>query len=132
MYWRSLLFTLILLTSCSGFFKKKTERPLARVYDDYLYASDMKGVVTPGLPANDSIMIVKSYVDNWVRQRLILHQAGKTFRVPSSIFRSSSKITRTPSSSLNMKTSLSTRSSIPWLPRMRSAIIITPTRTHSS
>jgi hypothetical protein len=80
MYWRSLLFTLILLTSCSGFFKKKTERPLARVYDDYLYASDMKGVVTPGLPANDSIMIVKSYVDNWVRQRLILHQAGKNLQ----------------------------------------------------
>jgi len=80
MYWRSLLFTLILLTSCSGFFKKKTERPLARVYDDYLYESDMKGVVSPGVSANDSIMIVKSYVDKWVRQRLILHQAGKNLQ----------------------------------------------------
>ena len=80
MYWRSLLFTLILLTSCTGFFKKKTERPLARVYDDYLYESDMKGVVNPGVSASDSIMIVKSYVDKWVRQRLILHQAGKNLQ----------------------------------------------------
>ncbi len=77
MYWRSLLFCLIFLTSCSGFLKKKTERSLARVFDDYLFESDMKGVVPPGISAKDSLMIVKSYVENWVRQRLILHQAEK-------------------------------------------------------
>lgn len=75
MRWHSLLVILILLTSCSGFFKKKTERSLARVYDDYLFESDLKGVVPKGISADDSIMLVKSYVDNWVRQRLILHQA---------------------------------------------------------
>lgn len=77
MCWRPLLFALILLTSCSGFFKKKTERTLAKVYDEYLFESDLKGVVPKGIPANDSIMMVKSFVDNWVRQRLILHQAEK-------------------------------------------------------
>jgi hypothetical protein len=80
MHWRPLLFALILLTSCSGFFKKKTERTLARAYGEYLFESDMKGVVSPGTPAKDSIMIVKSYVDNWIRQRLILHQAGKNLQ----------------------------------------------------
>ena len=45
---RFLLFILILLTSCSGFYKKKTERTLARVYSEYLYESDLKGVVQPG------------------------------------------------------------------------------------
>ena len=78
MYWRSLLFCLIFLTSCSGFLKKKTERSLARVFDDYLFESDIKGVVPPGISAKDSLMIVKSYVENWVRQRLILHQAEKS------------------------------------------------------
>ncbi|MCX6286560.1 MAG: hypothetical protein NTY96_05550 [Bacteroidetes bacterium] len=80
MQWRPLLFALILLTSCSGFFKKKTERSLARVYDDYLFESDLKGVVPPDISAKDSIMMVKSYVDNWVRQRLILHQAEKNLQ----------------------------------------------------
>jgi hypothetical protein len=74
---RFLLFILILLTSCSGFYKKKTERTLARVYSEYLYESDLKGVVQPGTLAKDSLMIVRAYVDNWVRQRLILHQAEK-------------------------------------------------------
>ena len=80
MHFRPLLLALILLTSCSGFFKKKTERTLARAYDDYLFESDLKGVVPPGITAKDSIMIVKSYVDNWVHQRLILHQAEKNLQ----------------------------------------------------
>ena len=80
MHWRPLLFALILLTSCSGFFKKKTERTLARAYGEYLFESDLKGVVAPGISAKDSIMIVKSYVDSWVRQRLILHQAEKNLQ----------------------------------------------------
>lgn len=74
---RVLLLFLILLTSCSGFFKKKTERTLARAYNEYLFESDLKGVVQKGTPARDSLMIVKAFIDNWVRQRLILHQAEK-------------------------------------------------------
>lgn len=77
---RLLLLSLIILTSCSGFFKKKTERTLARAYDDYLFESDLKGVVPPGLSSKDSLTILKSYVDNWVRQRLILHQAEKNLQ----------------------------------------------------
>jgi len=80
MYWRPYLFALILLTSCSGFLKKKTERTLARVYNEYLFESDLKGVVPSGISAKDSIMMTKSYVDNWVRQRLILHQAEKNLQ----------------------------------------------------
>ena len=77
---RVLLLFLILLTSCSGFFKKKTERTLARAYNEYLFESDLKGVVQKGTPARDSLMIVKAFIDNWVRQRLILHQAEKNWR----------------------------------------------------
>jgi len=80
MHWRPILFALILLTSCSGFLKKKTERSLARVYDDYLFESDLKGVVPKDITADDSIALVKSFVDNWVRQRLILHQAEKNLQ----------------------------------------------------
>jgi hypothetical protein len=72
-----LLFLLLLTASCTTFFKNKSERVLARVYDEYLYESDLKGVVLPGTPAKDSMAIVKSYIDSWVRQELMIEQARK-------------------------------------------------------
>jgi hypothetical protein len=70
-----ILAMLIILTGCSGFFKKKTEHTLARVYSDYLYESDLKSIIPKGTPAKDSINLVKSYIDNWIHQRLVIHQA---------------------------------------------------------
>ena len=56
----------------------KTERPLAKVYDDYLYESDLRGVVVPGTLPKDSLVISRSYIENWVRQRLMIQQAEKS------------------------------------------------------
>lgn len=50
---------------------------LARVYDDYLYESELKGVVAPGTLVKDSLIITRSFIDSWVRQRLIIQQAEK-------------------------------------------------------
>ncbi len=72
-----LLLTLVLLCGCSGFFKMKTERPLAKVYDDYLYESDLKGVIPVGTNAKDSLTLAKNYIETWIHQRLIIHQAEK-------------------------------------------------------
>jgi hypothetical protein len=72
-----LLLVLVLLFGCSGFFKKKTERTLAKVYDDYLYESDLRGIIPHGTNANDSTTLAKNYIETWVRQRLIIHQAEK-------------------------------------------------------
>ncbi len=66
---------MIPLVSCSTFFKKKTERVLARVKDEYLYESDIKGLLSPGITATDSINIVRNYIDSWVRERLLISQA---------------------------------------------------------
>jgi len=74
---RSLFLLLLLATACSTFFKKKTERVLARVYDDYLYESDLKGIVAPGTLPKDSLLITQGFIDNWVRQRLVIQQAVK-------------------------------------------------------
>lgn len=72
-----LLLSLIVICSCTGFFRKKTERPVARVYNDYLYESDLKNVIPWGTEPKDSITLAKNYVDAWIRQRLIIHQARK-------------------------------------------------------
>jgi hypothetical protein len=66
---------LIFLTSCSYFFKKKTERVLARAYDDYLYESDLKGVIPPGASAKDSANLARNFIDTWVHQKLLIQQA---------------------------------------------------------
>jgi hypothetical protein len=67
--------SLVLFTACSGFFKKKTERILAKVHDEYLYESDLKGIIPAGTPAKDSVILAASFVENWVKQRLIIDQA---------------------------------------------------------
>ena len=50
---------------------------LARVNDEYLYESDLKGIFTPMMVQKDSLAITKSFIENWVRQKLIIHQAEK-------------------------------------------------------
>lgn len=72
---KSILVLLIIITGCSAFFKKKTEHAVARVYNDYLYESDLKSVIPKGTLAKDSISLAKSYIDSWIHQRLVIHQA---------------------------------------------------------
>jgi len=69
-----LILFLIILSSCS-YFKKKTERVVARVLDEYLYDSDLKGVIPPGTTAKDSLILSRNYIESWVRQKLIIRQA---------------------------------------------------------
>lgn len=48
---------------------------LASAYSGRLYASDIPGIVPKGSLPEDSMRIVKRYVDNWVRQQVFLHHA---------------------------------------------------------
>ena len=74
---RALFLILLFSTSCTTFFKNQNERVLAKVYGEYLYESDVKGLVTPGTLQKDSIAITKGFIDKWIKQQLLIHQAGK-------------------------------------------------------
>ena len=50
---------------------------LARVYDEYLFASDVEGLFPENTTPHDSIVQVKNFVNNWVRTKLMAHQAQK-------------------------------------------------------
>lgn len=50
---------------------------MARVDDKYLYASDIQGALPSNVPEKDSIEMLNEYVDNWVRQQLVIAQAEK-------------------------------------------------------
>ena len=75
----SLLLLLWLLPSCSS--SNDDDSPLvAQVYDRELHANDLAGIVPPGLSYEDSIAILDNYVDQWVRQAVILAKAEKNVK----------------------------------------------------
>ncbi|MCS6818919.1 MAG: hypothetical protein NZ522_03140 [Chitinophagales bacterium] len=55
-------------------FREQKEKPLARVYDEYLYPSDVE-VVIRNLSPQDSARAVKSLVDKWLQRQLLLKKA---------------------------------------------------------
>lgn len=56
---------------------RKQEAPLARVFDQYLYPSDLVGVGSGALRQEDSLLAVRNYVDSWIRHKLLLHYAER-------------------------------------------------------
>jgi hypothetical protein len=48
---------------------------IARVYDKELTIDDLKNVVPKGVSRADSLNIIKTFVDNWVRQHVVLKKA---------------------------------------------------------
>lgn len=55
--------------------KKKNKNAVARVYDKYLYKTDIENLVSKESSAQDSALIAKSFIDDWIKQNIILHLA---------------------------------------------------------
>jgi hypothetical protein len=70
-----LIFVAVFLTTCSKAPGKPGETPLARVFESYLYPSDLKGVVPEGISGQDSISFVNDFVEKWIRNQLLLNIA---------------------------------------------------------
>jgi hypothetical protein len=45
------------------------------VDDKYLYSSELKDVIPLNTTVKDSLILAKNYINNWVREKLILRQA---------------------------------------------------------
>lgn len=71
----SLLF-LFTVTSCKLFRKSPDKKnAVARVYENYLYPEDLSGIIPTGTSKQDSISITKNFIQNWIRQKVVLHKA---------------------------------------------------------
>ncbi len=72
-------FALLLLTvwmlGCTQTGNSGSGEVLVRVYDKYLYASDLEGVIPAGTSARDSLTIVRTFIQNWVDRELIVKKA---------------------------------------------------------
>lgn len=73
-FW-ALAISFIGLSGCKYFSKSKQGEVVAECYGQYLYKSKLEGLITPGTSVNDSIAITKQFIDNWIRQQIMLNQA---------------------------------------------------------
>jgi hypothetical protein len=69
-----LIIVSVYFISC-GSSGKKEEGAVAKVFDEFLYKTDLIGLVPSGTSPKDSISIVKKYINNWVKQKLVIHNA---------------------------------------------------------
>ncbi len=67
---------ILLLIACKGNQPMEGEEPLARVYNNYLYKSDLDGI-GKGLSAEDSAYQAQAYIDKWIIDQLVLGVAVK-------------------------------------------------------
>ena len=75
---RHILAGIILLTftqSCTQLEPRNREKPLASVFNNHLYPSELKDIFPGNVSPEDSLLILQNYVDKWVKKQLILQKA---------------------------------------------------------
>lgn len=77
-----ILLSLVLLSSCS----KQKDKVLAQVYYHKLYQSEVAKAIPAGLSSNDSLAMLNDFIDDWIREQLLLHEAEKKLSVKEKNF----------------------------------------------
>ncbi len=70
-----ILFVTLVLTFTSCMESADKPKPIARVYDKYLYSTDIKDLILSGVSKEDSALITKAYVEKWIQTQLLLRMA---------------------------------------------------------
>lgn len=68
-----------MITSCNFFAKKESNedngKPLARVYDKYLYFDEVKDIIPKDLNEKDSLAFLQNYINIWAKDQLMIYKA---------------------------------------------------------
>ena len=56
-------------------------RPVARVYENYLYEQDLEGIVDGNATPEDSANLVGRYIDTWIKKQLLLAEAASQMEI---------------------------------------------------
>jgi hypothetical protein len=72
-----ILLCLSALCSCNLFKKKDAagKDAIARAYNKYLYHDDLEDVLQGNALKQDSATVIKSFIDNWIHQQVVMHKA---------------------------------------------------------
>lgn len=66
----------LLLLVCAAC-HRKSDPVVAQVYQYKLYASEVRQGMPVGLSQEDSLTLVRDFIDAWVKEKLVLHEAEK-------------------------------------------------------
>ncbi|WP_432671665.1 hypothetical protein [Flavobacterium sp. SM2513] len=72
-----LIFLFVSLASCTYFKKNANPEAVARVGESYLFAQELDSLVPANTPKDDSIMIIKTYIDRWATQKILMKAAER-------------------------------------------------------
>ena len=67
------LIALLLCSSC----RRNADPVVAQVYQYKLYTSEVQAGMPSGLSQEDSLSLVRDFIDNWVKEKLVLHEAER-------------------------------------------------------
>jgi len=70
-------FLFVTATSCTFFAPEHKPDSIARVGKSYLYKSDVATLVPVGTSKEDSILLVKDFIDRWASQKLLIDAAER-------------------------------------------------------
>ncbi len=73
--YKNIFFVIMLGFFLIGCSSKNKEDIVAKAYDYTLYKSDLKGIIPLRTTKNDSIAIIKNFINNWIRQKIVLNKA---------------------------------------------------------
>ena len=66
---------LLLTSSCQFFPRQEEDEVVATVFDTELMHSEVVGIIPPKTSTDDSILMARKYIRNWVTKQLLLHKA---------------------------------------------------------
>jgi len=72
LFWATLCFACTPSTDQQGSEKKQL---LAKVYNKQLYASNLANILPEAYKPEDSVMIYNAYIENWLRDAVLMHEA---------------------------------------------------------
>jgi hypothetical protein len=73
----SLFLVLLMVCSCNYFNPEQKPQSIARVGKNYLYKSDIATLVPAGTSKEDSLLLVRDFIDRWASQKLLIDAAER-------------------------------------------------------
>lgn len=71
----ALLIPVIFIPACNFPGNMPEGDAVAEAYGKYLYRTELEEAIPAGLPAADSLEIARQYIDNWIRNQVLLNHA---------------------------------------------------------
>ncbi len=68
-------FLVVFAFSCSKSDNEIEDIPLARVHNKFLYESDIKSLFNSNISKEDSIVVARNYINDWIKKQLLMQKA---------------------------------------------------------